>query len=184
MINGYQLLGGSIASYKYYVDFDKVYNNCNDIKIELNVLNSLVGSNNIENDFEVLIQRYPEVLKCNPNFKFVWFTDGLGWMSVINNLKETFDVKNYLDKIGFKIINIVMWHKSDPPPLIYKNKFKFSYELIFWAKKDGKYTFNYDDMFSVAGEEMQDVWTIAAVGMSEKNLDIILHKSQKHYLKE
>ena len=54
----------SIASYKYYVDFDKVYNNCNDIKIELNILNSLVGSNDIENDFEVLIQRYPEVLKC------------------------------------------------------------------------------------------------------------------------
>ena len=56
----------SIANYKYYVDFDTVYNNCNDIKIELNILNSLVGSNNIENDFEVLIQRYPEVLKCIP----------------------------------------------------------------------------------------------------------------------
>lgn len=56
----------SIADYSYYVDFDTVYNNCNDIKIELNILNSLVGSNNIENDFEVLIQRYPEVLKCIP----------------------------------------------------------------------------------------------------------------------
>ena len=56
----------SIADYSYYVDFDTVYNNCNGIKIELNILNSLVGSNNIENDFEVLIQRYPEVLKCIP----------------------------------------------------------------------------------------------------------------------
>ena len=25
-------------------------------------------------------------------FKFVWFTDGLGWMSAKNNLRETFDV--------------------------------------------------------------------------------------------
>ena len=25
-------------------------------------------------------------------FKFVWFTDGLGWISARNNLKETFDV--------------------------------------------------------------------------------------------
>ena len=27
-----------------------------------------------------------------PGFKFVWFTDGLGWISARNNLKETFDV--------------------------------------------------------------------------------------------
>lgn len=56
----------SIANYQYYVDFDTVYKNCGNIKIELNILNSLVGSNNIENDFEALIQRYPEVLKCIP----------------------------------------------------------------------------------------------------------------------
>ena len=56
----------SIANYQYYIDFNTVYKNCDDIKIELNILNSLVGSNNIENDFEALIQRYPEVLKCIP----------------------------------------------------------------------------------------------------------------------
>lgn len=28
------------------------------------------------------------------NFKFVWFTDGVGWTSARNNLKETFDVLN------------------------------------------------------------------------------------------
>ena len=97
------------------------------------------------------------------------------WIS--GTVHNIFDVKNYLDEIGFKIINIVVWHKSDPPPLIYKNKFKFSYELIIWAKKDGKHTFNYDDMFSVDGEEMQDVWTITAVGMSEKKFGY--HPTQK-----
>lgn len=56
----------SIANYKYYVDFDTIYNNYEDIKVELNILNSLIGSKNIENDFEALIQRYPEVLKCIP----------------------------------------------------------------------------------------------------------------------
>lgn len=40
--------------------------NCADIKIELNILNSLVVGNNIENDFEAFIQKYPEVLKCIP----------------------------------------------------------------------------------------------------------------------
>lgn len=97
------------------------------------------------------------------------------WIS--GTVHNIFDVKNYLDEIGFKIINIVVWHKSDPPPLIYKNKFKFSYELIIWAKKDGKHTFNYKDMFSAVGEEMQDVWTIPAVGMSEKKFGY--HPTQK-----
>ncbi len=56
----------SIANYKYYVDFEKVYRNIDKIKIELNILNSLIGSKNIEKDFENLIVKYPEVLKCIP----------------------------------------------------------------------------------------------------------------------
>lgn len=56
----------SIANYKYYIDFEKVYRNIDDIKIELNILNSLIGSKNIEKDFENLITNYPEVLKCIP----------------------------------------------------------------------------------------------------------------------
>lgn len=56
----------SIANYGYYTDFEKVYNNVDNIKIELNILNSLVGSQNIENDFENIINNYPETLKCIP----------------------------------------------------------------------------------------------------------------------
>ena len=56
----------SIANYTYYVDFETVYKNYEDIKIELNILNSLIGSKNIDNDFEALVQRYPEVLKVIP----------------------------------------------------------------------------------------------------------------------
>lgn len=56
----------SIADYKYYVDFPKIYANVDSIKIELNILNSLIGSQNIENDFDALITRYPETLKCIP----------------------------------------------------------------------------------------------------------------------
>lgn len=56
----------SISDYAYYVDFEKVYRNVDAIKVELNIINSLVGSNNIENDFEELVAKYPEVLKCIP----------------------------------------------------------------------------------------------------------------------
>lgn len=56
----------SIANYGYYIDFDKVYRNVNDIKVELNILNSLIGSKNIEDDFKNIIAKYPETLKCIP----------------------------------------------------------------------------------------------------------------------
>lgn len=56
----------SIADYRYYVDFEKVYNNIDNIKVQLNILNSLIGSQNIEYDFDNLVVKYPEVLKCIP----------------------------------------------------------------------------------------------------------------------
>ena len=56
----------SIADYGYYVDFEKVHRNIDSIKVELNILNSLIGSKSIESDFEKLITDYPNVLKCIP----------------------------------------------------------------------------------------------------------------------
>ena len=56
----------SIADYGYYIDFEKVHRNVDNIKVELNILNSLIGSKNIEADFENLMRKYPEVLKCIP----------------------------------------------------------------------------------------------------------------------
>ncbi len=56
----------SINGYNYYVDFPKVYSNVDSIKIELNIMNSLIGSKNIESDFVALLKKYPEILKCVP----------------------------------------------------------------------------------------------------------------------
>ena len=56
----------SINRYDYYVDFQKVYENANALKIEISILNSLIGSKNIEKDFEQLIKKYPECLKAIP----------------------------------------------------------------------------------------------------------------------
>jgi len=56
----------SIADYKYYVDFEKVYREVQKVRIELNILNSLIGSNNIEKDFENIIKQYPKTLNCLP----------------------------------------------------------------------------------------------------------------------
>ena len=56
----------SIATYDYYVDFPKVYQNIDSIKVELNILNALIGHPDIENEFIRLVEKYPEVLKCVP----------------------------------------------------------------------------------------------------------------------
>lgn len=56
----------SINEYKYYTDFEKVFANVEKLKVEIFILNSLVGSKNIESDFEILINKYPECLKVIP----------------------------------------------------------------------------------------------------------------------
>lgn len=56
----------SIADYGYYIDFEKIHRNVDSIKVELNILNSLIGSKSIKEDFEALIKKYPEMLKCIP----------------------------------------------------------------------------------------------------------------------
>ncbi|MEB3011754.1 type II restriction endonuclease [Parvimonas sp. D2] len=56
----------NIVDYSYYTDFKKVYKNVDELKVELNILNSLIGSKNIESDFENLLRKYPEVLRCIP----------------------------------------------------------------------------------------------------------------------
>lgn len=56
----------SIADYGYYIDFEKVYCNVDRVRLEFHLLNSLIGSKNIAEDFQTLVLRYPETLKCIP----------------------------------------------------------------------------------------------------------------------
>ena len=56
----------SINGYRYYTDFNRVYKKAEHLTIEMNILNSLVGSKNIESDFEEIIAMYPECIKAVP----------------------------------------------------------------------------------------------------------------------
>lgn len=56
----------SISNYSYYVDFEKIYKSAEKYKVELNILNSLIGSNDIEKEFENIILKYPETLEVIP----------------------------------------------------------------------------------------------------------------------
>ena len=56
----------SINGYEYYTDFAKVYGNVESLKREIKILNTLVGSENIEEDFVALLEKNPECLKVIP----------------------------------------------------------------------------------------------------------------------
>lgn len=89
----------SICDYGYYVDFEKVYGNVDTIKIELNILNSLIGSKNIEMDFEELLLKYPEILKSIPillavRVREIYAIDGDGEF-LFNFHKMNYSVEDY-----------------------------------------------------------------------------------------
>lgn len=59
-------LKDSISSWRYYTDFDKVYDNVKNASSQLELLNTLVNSQDIENDFRELVKKHPKVLKIIP----------------------------------------------------------------------------------------------------------------------
>lgn len=90
----------SIADWKYYTDFDKVYKNVDILKFELNLLNSLIGSTNIEQDFRVLVTKYPEVLRVIPILLAkreyeIKITDAEGYR-IYNFMNANYSIEEYV----------------------------------------------------------------------------------------
>ncbi len=87
----------SIATWKYYTDFEKVYSNVESIKVELNILNSLIGSRDIEKEFKQILKDYPKTLKVIPILlakreKEIKITDAKGeFLFNFNNPNYTID---------------------------------------------------------------------------------------------
>ena len=52
--------------HKFFVNWNKVQQHAEKFKIELNILNALIGSNSLKEDFYELLKNYPEVLRAFP----------------------------------------------------------------------------------------------------------------------
>lgn len=90
----------SIATWNYYTDFEKVYNNVDSIKVELNILNSLIGSKNIEKEFKSLLLDYPKTLKVIPILlakreKEIKITDTKGEL-IFNFINMNYSIDDYV----------------------------------------------------------------------------------------
>ena len=107
----------SIATFDYYVDFNKVYQNINKIKKELNILNSLVASENIEKEFIEILKEYPKTIKCIPILlavreKELYAKDKDSYESTLYDFKNiTLSIKDYsefMQKTG--LFNLLQKH--------------------------------------------------------------------------
>ena len=104
--------------------------------------------------------------------------NGTIWVS--GTYHNIFDVATCLQEQCFKILNIIVWQKSDPPTTFTNQRFNFSAEYIIWARKEEKtpHYFNYDLMKTLnGGVHMSDVWKIPAIGLWEKRCG--KHPTQK-----
>lgn len=96
--------------------------------------------------------------------------NGTIWVS--GTYHNIFSVANTLTKLGFKILNVVTWAKTNPPPNISCRYFTFSTEFIIWARKKEKvpHFYNYELMKRInADKQMTDVWRLPAIATWEKS---------------
>ena len=92
------------------------------------------------------------------------------WISGTHH--NIFSVQQQLLKLGFKILNVITWAKTNPPPNISCRYFTFSTEFIIWARKSPKvaHFYNYELMKQLNGnKQMTDVWHLPAIGRWEKS---------------
>lgn len=104
--------------------------------------------------------------------------NGTIWVS--GTYHNIFSVANCLQELGYKILNVVTWAKTNPPPNISCRYFTYSTEFIIWARKNPKKThyYNYEMMREINdGKQMTDVWRLPAIARWEKSCG--KHPTQK-----
>lgn len=104
--------------------------------------------------------------------------DATIWISGTHH--NIFSVQQQLLKLGFKILNVITWAKTNPPPNVSCRYFTYSTEFIIWARKSPRvpHFFNYRLMKELNGDkQMTDVWRLPAIGVWEKTCG--KHPTQK-----
>lgn len=110
--------------------------------------------------------------------------DATIWVSGTQHI--IYSVGFAMQKLGFRILNDIVWYKINPPPNLACRYFTHSTEIILWAAKSKKsrYTYNYDEMkqtpnppFDDAGKQMKSIWAIPPPGKDEKTFG--KHPTQK-----
>jgi site-specific DNA-methyltransferase (adenine-specific) len=100
------------------------------------------------------------------------------WVSGTHH--NIFTLGRILPQLGFKILNVITWEKTNPPPNFSCRFFTHSTEFIIWARKHPKvpHYFDYDLMKRLNNDkQMKDVWRLPAIAKWEKSCG--KHPTQK-----
>lgn len=100
------------------------------------------------------------------------------WIS--GTAHNIFSIGQILQELDFKILNVITWEKTNPPPNFSCRYFTHSTEQIIWARKERKtpHYFNYKLMRQLNGnKQMKDVWRLPAIAKWEKSCG--KHPTQK-----
>ena len=103
-----------------------------------------------------------------------------GTIWVRGTYHNIFSVANALQQLGFKILNVITWAKTNPPPNISCRFFTYSTEFVIWARKhkNKPHYYNYELMKLInGGKQMTDVWYLPAIARWEKSCG--KHPTQK-----
>ncbi len=193
----------SIYGYKSYVDFPKIYQNVEKMKVELNIMNSLVGSKNIEDDFLTLLRDYPQILKCIPLLlavrkREVCIDDTDGKL-LFNFKKMNYSVEQYIDfmrKTGLfdlianhivnNLVDYVMGIEVGSDSNGRKNRCGHQMEAIVTTYLQQANVEYYHEMYLDAIEEKWnlDLSNISAHGTSTKRFDFVARSNDITYLIE
>ena len=95
--------------------------------------------------------------------------NGTIWIS--GTYHNIFSVAHTLTELGFKILNVITWAKTNPPPNISCRYFTYSTEFVVWARKSPKvpHYYNYELMKQLNdNKQMTDVWRLPAIARWEK----------------
>lgn len=138
-----------------------------------------------ENFTEQWLSQCQRILKPNGS---IW---------VIGGMQCIYTIGAIMQKLGFWIINDVIWHKTNPTPNFKGTRLNNSHETLIWATKSvkSKYTFNYktakelnkdtvpaEDYQNGIRKQMGSVWRFAVCSGSERLKDENgkkLHSTQK-----
>lgn len=104
--------------------------------------------------------------------------NGTIWISGTHH--NIFYIATVLTELGYKILNVITWAKTNPPPNISCRFFTHSTEFIIWARKYPKvpHKYNYELMRAINdGKQMTDVWRLHAIAPWEKSCG--KHPTQK-----
>lgn len=120
------------------------------------------------------------------NFNMKWIANAkialksTGSIMISGTYHNIFSLGRALQKLDFKILNIITWQKTNPPPNFSCRYLTHSTEQIIWARKSHKHKhiFNYEFLKALnGGKQMRDVWSFPAIAPWEKSCG--KHPTQK-----